>query len=174
MKTTYIISRKKTDRTMAEKYRAERQKKRAFMVLSAGLVLVILIMCTFQLVQYKAYATEPKREYVTELPISYEAVTVQSKPEKVSLGTYYVTGYVGGCAHCCGNENNITASGTPCVAGITCAAGSEFDFGTVLEIDGLGMFIVEDRGVGNGHIDIACATHEECYEITGEYEVFVG
>jgi hypothetical protein len=45
-------------------------------------------------------------------------------------------------------------------------------FGTKIYIEGLGTFTVEDRGVGPGVIDVTCATHEDCYAITGQYEAY--
>ena len=86
------------------------------------------------------------------------------------LGTYWVTGY-DTCAQCCGKTDGITASGTQATVGATCAA--TLPFGTVLYIDGIGVRVVEDRGVGDGCIDVVCADHAACYAITGWYEVWV-
>jgi len=94
-------------------------------------------------------------------------------PKKESLGTFKITGYVPGCAHCCGQTSGIMANGETCVPWVHCAAGKEFQFGERLTIEGMGSFVVGDRGVPNGVIDVACNTHEECYKITGHYEVFL-
>lgn len=179
MKTTYIkFPHKDADKRLREaldQLRRERIRSIVLGVIAAGLAAVIAVMCTYQLATLDAAAvkTEADKPEIT-LTEPVEPVQIEAaEPEKTSVGTFYVTGYVGGCAHCCGNENNITASGVPCVAGVSCATGPEFEFGTVLEIEDIGTFVVEDRGVGNGHIDVACATHEECYAITGYYEVYV-
>lgn len=98
--------------------------------------------------------------------------TEKEVPERVSLGIFKITGYVPGCAHCCGQTSGIMANGETCVPWVHCAAGNELSFGETIEISGLGRFKVADRGVSNGVIDVACNTHEECYKITGHYEVF--
>lgn len=82
------------------------------------------------------------------------------------LGSYKVTGYTPGCAHCCGNTKGITASGVPAKIGRTIAA-KGFSFGTTLYIKGYGFYVVEDRGgFAAGTIDMAAGSHEECYSIT--------
>lgn len=48
-----------------------------------------------------------------------------------------------------------------------------YAFGTKVYIVGLGYYIVEDRGVGNGVIDVFCNNHNECYAITGYYDVYI-
>ena len=91
----------------------------------------------------------------------------------VSLGEFKVTGYVPTCSHCCGKSDGIGANGQAVQTWINCATSDEFEFGTELVVSGLGTFIVSDRGVSDGTIDIACNSHEECYQITGTYEIFV-
>lgn len=110
---------------------------------------------------YIAPEREPEREPEPEL-------------ERIYLGLYYVTGY-DTCAACCGKSDGITASGTYATAGRTVAAASEFDFGTRLYIDGLGERVVEDRGgaIGGGRLDVVCEDHDECYTITGWYDVWL-
>lgn len=94
------------------------------------------------------------------------------EPEMVYAGTYRVTGY-DACVKCCGKADGITASGVKAEVGRTIATGREFAFGTVLYIEGIGYRTVEDRGVGNGCIDVFCADHPECYAITGYYDVYL-
>ena len=98
----------------------------------------------------------------------------EPEPERVYLGLYYVTGY-DTCVACCGKSDGITASGTYATAGRTVAASSEFDFGTRLWIDGIGERVVEDRGgaIGGGRLDVVCSDHDECYAITGWYDVWL-
>lgn len=88
------------------------------------------------------------------------------------LGNYYITGYDPYCAHCCGKSDGITASGKPATPGYTIAM-KGMPFGTKVYIDGLGTFEVQDRGVGNGVIDVALSGHSACYAVTGRYDVWV-
>ena len=88
------------------------------------------------------------------------------------LGTYHITGYDPFCSHCCGKNNGITASGVKAIIGETAAA-SNLNFGTRIYIKNLGYYTIHDRGVKKGVIDIACSNHEECYSITGDYEVYI-
>ena len=76
------------------------------------------------------------------------------------LGSYRITFYCA-CSKCCGKwASGTTASGTVATAGRTIATGREFSFGTKLKIGGT-IYTVEDRGVGNGAIDIFCSTHAQ-------------
>ncbi len=103
-----------------------------------------------------------------------EDAAAQAEPEMVYRGLYYITGY-DTCYQCCGKTDGITASGTYATVGRTVAASSEFAFGTRLWIDGLGERVVEDRGgaIGGGRLDLVCSDHDECYSITGWYDVWV-
>lgn len=98
----------------------------------------------------------------------------EAEPERVYMGLYYVTGY-DTCAACCGKTDGITASGATATVGRTVAASSEFAFGTRLYIDGIGERVVEDRGgaIDGGRIDVLCSNHDECYAITGWYDVWM-
>lgn len=73
---------------------------------------------------------------------------------------FEVTAYCGG--KCCnGKWAGQTASGaTPC-EGRTCAAGKQYSFGTKIQLDGLGTFVVEDRGgaITGNRIDIFMNDH---------------
>lgn len=93
------------------------------------------------------------------------------EPERTYLGVYKVTGYDPACAHCCGKSDGITASGVKAAPGVT-AAMKGVPFGTKLYIERLGTYTVQDRGVGNGVIDVACDGHRACYAVTGRYEVW--
>ena len=76
------------------------------------------------------------------------------------MTTFEVTAYCGG--RCCnGKWAGQTASGaTPC-EGRTCAASNKYPFGTRIELDGIGTFIVEDRGdaITGNRIDIYMDDH---------------
>ena len=102
-------------------------------------------------------------EYITTEKEEIKNSTLSKKEEKVSneyLGSYRITHYCN-CSTCCGKwAGGGTASGTMPTANRTIATGSEFAFGTQLMINGI-VYTVEDRGVGNGCIDIYCDSHSE-------------
>ena len=90
------------------------------------------------------------------------------------LGKYTVTGYTPTCKHCCSSGKGITASGVQAIPGYTVATNKSIPFGTTLYIEGYGYYVVEDRGVGSNHVDIAANTHEECYALTDtEVNVYI-
>ena len=100
--------------------------------------------------------------------------TTEQKTEKlVSAGRFLITGY-DNCSACCGKwAGGPTASGVMPTVNHTVAMSSNYPFGTKIYIEGLGYYIVEDRGVGAGVVDVFCNNHAECYAITGYYEVFI-
>ena len=67
------------------------------------------------------------------------------------------------CVKCCGKTNGITASGKKAKANHTIATSSKYKFGTKIEIEGYGIYTVEDRGgaIQGNRIDIYFNTHEE-------------
>lgn len=70
------------------------------------------------------------------------------------------------CISCCGKTNGITASGTQATANRTIAASSAYAFGTKIEIEGMGTYIVEDRGgaITGNKIDIYFDSHQEALQ----------
>ncbi len=79
--------------------------------------------------------------------------------EGTYLGNFTLTAYCG-CSACCGqwaSDNPTTASGAPCVEGVTVAMGG-VPFGTKLLING-NVYTVQDRGTAYGHVDIYFASH---------------
>ena len=74
-------------------------------------------------------------------------------------GEFTVTFY-DDCEACCGRAGATTASGVYPTAGHTIAADG-YEFGTVLYIEGFGYYVVEDRGVPYGMIDIFVNDHSE-------------
>lgn len=64
-------------------------------------------------------------------------------PQYEYVGDYRVTAYA---YYEGGGENYSTASGATPVPYYTCATTEEFDFGTVLYIEGIGEVQVQDRG----------------------------
>lgn len=85
------------------------------------------------------------------------------------IGDFFITGYDPWCSHCCGKAqpNAITASGAVAQVGVTVAMNKKYSFGTQIYIEGYGIYTVQDRGVKDGIVDIAAASHEACYELTG-------
>ena len=81
--------------------------------------------------------------------------TQQEEPAEPSMeyaGDYRVTAYA---YYEGGGENYYTASGATPVPYYTVATNNEFDFGTVLYIEGIGEVQVQDRGgFGPGIIDL--------------------
>lgn len=101
--------------------------------------------------------------------------TNTSTPDKSGMTFYencFITGYDPWCAHCCGSTSGITASGKEATVGKTIAMYG-LAFGTQVYIEGLGTYTVEDRGVGSGVVDVACASHEDCYAITTHANVYI-
>ena len=78
--------------------------------------------------------------HVAEVP---EIVQEPAEPVMEYVGEYRVTAYA---YYEGGGENYSTASGATPVPYYTVATGSEFDFGTVLYIEGIGEVEVQDRG----------------------------
>ena len=74
------------------------------------------------------------------------------------LGTWTITAYCG-CPECCGSwSGSPTASGAWPTEGWTVACGS-LPFGSIVYIEGLGEYCVEDRGVDGEWIDIYFDDH---------------
>ncbi len=72
-----------------------------------------------------------------------EIVQEPAEPVMEYVGDYRVTAYA---YYEGGGENYSTASGATPVPYYTVATGSEFDFGTILYIEGIGEVEVQDRG----------------------------
>lgn len=127
-----------------------------------------LLMAGLMILSPKALALMEEGDYTEQIVPQI----IEVEPEREYLGRYYITGY-DTCARCCGKSDGITASGTTATVGRTVAAGRELPFDTVIWIDGIGERVVEDRGVGNGCIDVLCEDHPACYAITGYYDVYL-
>lgn len=103
-------------------------------------------------------------EPTTEIPLT--TVKHEDIPDYRDLGTYKLTAYCS-CSKCCGKSDGITASGTKATAGRTVAA-KGIPSGTKLMINGE-TYIVEDRGVGSGVIDIYFDSHSEALSFGVQY-----
>lgn len=108
---------------------------------------------------------------VTLEPVEIPLVEEPAEPEPVLLGSFRVTAYCS-CEKCCGEwaknrPNGIVygAAGVELKAGVSCA--SLLPLGTVVEVEGLGEYIVQDRPAqwvidkyGENQIDIYFDSHE--------------
>lgn len=82
------------------------------------------------------------------------------------IGDWQITGYDPNCAHCCGgNTHGIGAAGVEVIPGYSVAT-KDLPLNITLYIEGYGYYVNEDRGCGEGVIDIVCSSHEACYPIT--------
>ena len=71
------------------------------------------------------------------------------------------------CSKCCGiYADGITASGVPVEEGVTIAASRAIPFGTKLEIEGVGVRVVQDRLAMkyDSRIDIYFDSHQKALE----------
>lgn len=102
---------------------------------------------------------------------------VFSPPESGLAGALPVTpirmtvyAYDAGACCCAPFADGLTASGVPAVGRI-CAAPPEYPFGTRLWIEGLGEYVVQDRGgdITGNRLDILFATHAEAKEWGVQY-----
>ena len=118
-------------------------------------------------------STEKSTEGLPEEKIMY----VNGATSGTYLGTFWVTAYCP-CPICCGEYSNMvnptTASGAPAVEGVTCAAPSNFEFGTELIVDGHTYTVQDSGGAINGnHLDIYFSNHQAALNFaTGYYEVY--
>lgn len=67
------------------------------------------------------------------------------------------------CEKCCGKwSDGFTASGVPAVGRI-CAAPPEYPFGTVLDVEGYGEWVVQDRGgaIKGNKLDLLMDSHAD-------------
>ena len=66
---------------------------------------------------------------------------------------------------CFAGDPNITASGAQVEIGRTIAAGPSVPFGTLVLVEGYGVFEVQDRGglIHDGRLDMAIHSHNEAY-----------
>ena len=86
------------------------------------------------------------------LGLLISAATAPAEPEMIYVGDYRVTAYA---YYEGGGENYYTAGGYTPTPYYTVATGPEFDFGTILYIEGIGEVQVQDRGgFSSGIIDL--------------------
>ena len=133
-------------------------------ILAALLTLVLRTEVQANTTEQTTTTTEYVAPTTTEIPLT--TVKYEDIPEYEDLGTYKLTAYCS-CSKCCGKSDGITASGVKAQANRTVAA-KYIAFGTELLINGE-TYIVEDRGVGSGVIDIYFESHEEALNFGVKY-----
>lgn len=115
-------------------------------------------------------------EYIDNNSKVYKTTTNPGKPDSnmTYIGNFKITGY-DICMKCCGKLDGITASGNIATVGRTIAMDKRYPFGTKIYIDGLGTYIVEDRGgaIKKNKIDVFVANHKDAYAITGYYDAYI-
>ena len=107
---------------------------------------------------------EKERQRAIEIAKSSNKVTSRGELNSRSGNEwikFIATAYCG-CSKCCGKSTGITASGTIATQGRTVAMPSSYKFGTKIEIQGMGTYVVEDRGgaINQGRIDIFFSNHQ--------------
>lgn len=165
-----------SERMKQRRDRANRRFRRMFLVaLLMGGVIGFLLGLTVKAMG-KATPPAPEAPPVTVeglAPILTPEPTVEptAAPEPALLGTYRITAYCS-CEKCCGEwaKNRpggivYGAAGVELKPGVSCA--SPLPFGTVVEIEGLGEYTVQDRMAkwvvekyGENLIDIYFSDHE--------------
>ena len=125
--------------------------------------------------EYQERAEAAHEEYLAVLEqqrkarqVAYSEPTTpveSSSGEGGYLGSFKCTGYVA--------TGNTCANGNYPTSGYTIASNS-LPMGTRVYIEGIGERVVEDTGgMDVGTLDIFCNSVDECYAITGNYDVYI-
>lgn len=104
----------------------------------------------------------PEESTEVEEPVVAEELPVEKveAPQMEYLGNWTVSFYCN-CEICCGSySGGPTASGVMPTPWYT-AATDGLEFGTVVYVEGLGNFVIEDRGTDYGWLDIHVSDHNE-------------
>ena len=169
--------------------------KRGLILITLLFVVVTTSVLCWQPGEGCQTATESKPVIVPYLNVDIKTVPVVTEPpqmrENTSIlscvgefeqipeeekWTYYgecrITHY-DDCELCCGIAGNTTASGVYPTENHTVAAGEGLEFGTEVLINGQ-VYVVEDRGVDDGCIDIFVDDHETALQMGMYYtDVYV-
>ena len=113
----------------------------------------------------KAKEQQEKRKVAKVVNNTTSRGDVESRKDNSGYIKFTATAYCG-CAKCCGKSTGKTASGTTATAGRTVAMSSSYSFGTKIEIQGMGTYIVEDRGgaIKGNRIDIFFSNHQKALD----------
>ena len=113
----------------------------------------------------KAKEQQEKRKVAKVVNNTTSRGNVEGRKDNSGYIKFTATAYCG-CAKCCGKSTGKTASGTTATAGRTVAMSSSYSFGTKIEIQGMGTYIVEDRGgaIKGNRIDIFFSNHQKALD----------
>ena len=107
-------------------------------------------------------ATQAGSPVLSDFSSPNSVATVGNEPAVVIMN---VSAYCP-CEICCGKwADGITASGKP-ARGHICAAPPEYPFGTVMDVEGYGEYVVEDRGgaIKGNKLDLLFEDHQAAKE----------
>lgn len=110
--------------------------------------------------------TKKKQEKITNRSgVSQERTESVETQSSEGWIKFIATGYCP-CSKCCGKNTGITAMGTKARANHTVAMPKGYNFGTQIQIKGMGTYTVEDRGgaIKGNKIDIFFNTHQEALD----------
>lgn len=156
----------------SESMSKRQQRRKALNQRFRRMFLVALLMgLAMGFVFGRCSAVNSKAPDVALEPVEPPLVEEPAEPEPVLLGSFRITAYCS-CEKCCGEwaknrPNGIVygAAGVELKAGVSCA--SPLPLGTVVEVEGLGEYIVQDRPAqwvidkyGENQIDIYFDNHE--------------
>lgn len=113
----------------------------------------------------KAKEQQEKRKVAKVVNNTTSRGDIESRKDNSGYIKFTATAYCG-CAKCCGKSTGKTAYGTTATAGRTVAMSSSYSFGTKIEIQGMGTYIVEDRGgaIKGNRIDIFFSNHQKALD----------
>ena len=166
-----------------------RKIKNTILIICFGILLYFYCVLTFYtLPNIETNKNTEEKETINQIETTPEIIIVEEEKEETNINNEVttpkqkvtsraktttisntndwtvatVTAYCA-CIDCCGKTNGITASGTQATAGRTIAMSKNYKFGTKIEIEGYGTFVVEDRGgaIQGTRIDMFFDTHEE-------------
>ena len=113
----------------------------------------------------KAKEQQEKRKVAKVVNNTTSRGDIESRKDNSGYIKFTATAYCG-CAKCCGKSTGKTASGTTATAGRTVAMSSSYSFGTKIEIQGMGTYIVEDSAgaIKGNRIDIFFSNHQKALD----------
>lgn len=118
--------------------------------------------------EYLAALEQQRKARQVASQVTYSEPTMPVESSSVEggyLGSFKCTGYVA--------TGNTCANGNYPTSGYTIASNS-LPMGTRVYIEGIGERVVEDTGgMDVETLDIFCNSVDECYALTGDYEVYV-
>ena len=118
--------------------------------------------------EYLAALEQQRKARQVASQVTYSEPTTPVESSSVEggyLGSFKCTGYVA--------TGNTCANGNYPTSGYTIASNS-LPMGTRVYIEGIGERVVEDTGgMDGGTLDIFCNSVDECYALTGNYDVYI-